>query len=199
MSEERKIMGTLEWTLLIITAAILAYIVLQNQGIHVVERTGETEVLDQTEIRKKKKEDTKQERYPTQNRESEVDQVLRDLAREFAGGESTVAAENTSMSKDEEKYIREVKKKTEQENPAMTALEWFKVIQKSHQTYNKVKDFFDTTPAPVKEQSMVAREQSNEDWTTKVSRELGIPEDNARELAASGQYALSEWAKLMEE
>jgi len=199
MSGERKVMGTLEWTLLIITVAILAYIVLQNQGIHVVERTGETEVLDQREMRKKKKEREKYDQNSNDGRDSEVDQVLRELAREFAGGESIVASENTPMSVDEEKFIRDVKKKKEQENPAMTAVEWFKVIQKSHETYNQVKDFFDTTPAPVKEQSLLSSNPSNEDWINQISRELGIPEENAKELAASGQYALSEWAKLIEE
>lgn len=46
MSEKRKLLGPLEWTMFVLAICILGYIVLQKGGIHVIEQSATTEIVD---------------------------------------------------------------------------------------------------------------------------------------------------------
>lgn len=209
MSEKRKLLGPIEWIMFIVAIGILGYIVLQKGGIHVVERSETTEIVDNpgsTDFRQKKARP-----YRESKTDESVEAVLKELAVQFsekeeAHLETTQKMEEKGMSRDEVNYYKDVKKKYEAFDKIKDAKDWFKVLKTANDTYHKLQSTFGKAAGQSPEavastdvESVLNNAKSANDVYASLKNYFGISEEDAKAFAERGKRSLSDWAQFVEE
>ena len=208
MSEKRKLLGPLEWTMFVLAICILGYIVLQKGGIHVIEQSATTEIVDNpgsSDFRQKKRP------YRERKTDESVEAVLKELAVQFSAKEeahikTTQKMEEKGMSRDEVKYYKGVKKKYEAFDKIKDAKDWFKVLKSANDTYRKLQSTFGKAAGQSPEavastdvESVLNNARSAKDVYANLKNYFGISEEDAKAFAERGKRTLSDWAQFVEE
>ncbi len=208
MSEKRKLLGPIEWTMFILAICILGYIVLQKGGIHVVERSETIEIVDNpstTDFRQKSRP------YREGKTDESVEAVLKELAVQFsekeeAHSETTQKMAEEGMSRDEVKYYKDVKEKYEAFDKIKDAKDWFKVLKSANDTYRKLQSTFGKAAGQSPEavastdvESVLRNANSAKNVYANLKKYFGISEEEAQAFAERGKRTLSDWAQFVEE
>jgi len=215
MNEEpqrRPLLGPLELFMLILGLGIVAYVTLQPGGGRVLERTETVNILDQPNGPREKA-----RRYDAANEES-VESILQNMAEQFSaeskpGRKDKPSAPKTTskttkkvLSKDEEKYYEDVRKKNSLTDQIESAKDWYRVLSASRQTYSKVKDIFgeaarlpeDKVNPDNLNQQLEKQGSSSSDFYQKLSESFQIDPEDIEAFGRTGQRALSDWADFVQ-
>lgn len=194
----KKIMGRFEWFSLIVAMGIIGYIVLAKFGIHVVEQTESIEIVDKPS-RNKNARNVRQYEGVTKHSDTEVEYMLREVAAQFSNGKNEVSTDLHGLSRDELKYLNEVKKKNSSYDSSYSTRDWFSILQTSYSTYSKLKSIFNepTNAADIKKE-MKDKERANTIYD-QLSNVFNISKEEAKSFARKGGESLSDWASFVEE
>lgn len=204
MSEnKKKIFGPLEIFTVLLVIALLAYMAMKNGGISIMERTETVEILD------KPNNENRQPRKYRPTEEEHVDNILRQIADQYAGKPSQTNTQvrkeaiKKEMSPDEMAYLESVKQK-EQKKSKQESIDWFTVLSTSHKTYKRVKSVFekagiDVGQAEANVGAKLVDEVAARTFYSKMEELFDIPEEEARAFAGKGEKALSDWARFVDE
>lgn len=211
---KKKILSKFEWFLLFICLGILAMVLLQNQGIHIIETT------EKTEISKAPNSDeisapisavpAVPTAEPTRNKPKKSNEHLSDLADYFAENRAKAKAEGKDVGfdwaglilpQDEKDYLKNKYGDAAQS----TSTDWMALISQSHKTYKSVKSVFNDLGIDadkVLTAENASRILSNPAMATsfynKIEKDFGIPVAKSRAFAENNQQNLEEWATFVE-
>lgn len=202
--EKKKILGPFEIITFLLAIAIIAYIVFQQDGIDIMERTEQIEIVDNPGYASEKK---KVRKYENPQSEENIEAVLRQIANEYTtkdvNPEAEKKLEKAGMSKGEVNYLRGLKerKTTMKEEES---IDWLAVFNASRKTYAKVKSVFEKAGIEIEETedkvvSGLINEVAAKTFYTKIEETFNISEAEARAFAQKGERTLSDWARFMEE
>jgi len=203
MEKKKKIFGPIEIFAFLATVGILAYIVLKGGGGSILERTETVEITDNPNFVGSEK---KAKEYRADEEES-VEMILEQIADQYSNDTPAQSTQkqlkNAGMSKDELKYLEEVKQKKKVEKKD-DSLDWFSILRTSHKTYSNVKSAFEKAGINVESvegnvASKLVDEVAARSFYNKLEEMFDIPSEDARAFAEKGEKAVSDWARFVEE
>jgi hypothetical protein len=207
--QEKKILSKFEWFLLIIALGILAMVILQNQGIHVIETVENVELKAANELENrserpiKTRETTKQS--PNKDR-------LESLAAYFAQNRATAKSEgkrtdfnwsSLKLPDDEKDYL---KNRYQDEDSSNSNTDWLDLLSKSHKTYKSVKSIFNDLG--IDTDKVINAENASKALSNpiiansiyqKIEDDFGIPAEKSRSFATKHRQTLEKWSQFVEQ
>lgn len=199
---EKKLLNKGEIFLLVIAVLIIGYLVLKNNGIHIVERHENVELLDKPNT----KNYSKRKNISREQAESraEIERMLQKLSANLSDNKHTT--KDAKLSDDEVKFHKELNEKYKWEEKYDDASDWLNVLKASHQTYSKVRKVFEDPDNPKSDAQYlvedVSRLLSNKYVANsiydKIEQTFAIPKENSKSFAKKGKKSVSDWAKFIE-
>lgn len=202
--KKKKIIGPLELITLLLAIGLIGYIVLQNGGIGMMEKTEHIEIIDNPRQGETKK---RVRKYEYKEDSEDVEAVLRQIANQYAGErinrKTEKKLEDAGMSKGEVNFLKGVQAK-KRERPEMDSVDWLAVFNASRKTYAKVKSVFENAGIDVEETedkvtSKIVNDVTANVFYSKLEEVFNISEADAKAFAQKGERALSDWARFVEE
>lgn len=205
---KKGILSKFEWFLLFVALGILAMVILQNRGVHVLETVESVEITKVVE-----NETTPSKSISLKRKSSNNKDRLSNLADYFAENRARAKAEgkhtgfdwsSLKIPEDEKSYLQNKYGRTIEQEEAST--DWLSLISKSHQTYKSVKAAFDELG--IDTDKIVNSENASKALSNplvansiyqKMERDFGIPAEKSRSFAERNRQTLDKWAKFVEE
>jgi len=200
----KKVMKPMEWVFLILCVLILVYVGLESVGIHLVDRTEETEWVENP---------TGPEEYTPPREDEElnanIDATLQNIARRFHEDKvqdrrsSKRELQQEGLSPEAARYMEGVQERAEERE----GTNWLETIRTSYETYQSVRSLFNTLSGQEEETELPAETVGNllknpavaDQIYSSIERNFSIPEEQSRAFAKQGEKALSDWATFVDE
>ncbi|MEO1517838.1 MAG: hypothetical protein AAFV95_22650 [Bacteroidota bacterium] len=209
MSEKKKLLRPFDYFVLVVALGILAFIVLQNNGIHIVERTESVEMYRPGERRGSATDRVVQQ---DRDRDRQLEQALQQLAARISDEEITAAPQERDipvdgLSRDERDYLGAVEKRYAASEKLQDARDWLTVLRGSYRTYSQVRSIFGElsgqTEEAMEQQGQVnqwmAEPQARERTLERLKDSFDIPKEDLDAFARLGKNKLSEWAEFLDQ
>ncbi len=200
----KKVMKPIEWVFLILCVLILVYVGLESVGIHLVDRTEETEWVENPsgpEVYTPPRED--------EEMNANVDATLQTIARRFHNDEaqdrrsSKRELQQEGLSPEAARYMEGVQERAEDRE----GTNWLETIRTSYETYQSVRSLFNTLSGQEEETELPAETVGSllenpviaDQIYSSIERNFSISEEQSRAFAKQGKKALSDWATFVDE
>lgn len=214
-ANEKKILSKFEWFLLIVSLGILAMVLLQNQGVNMIETTEQVKISKEIQRVEKPAPITVVPASPDARKSSSKpkkrNEHLTDLSDYFAKNRAQAKAEGKEVGfdwaglllpQDEKDYLQ---KKHGERGAQTSSTDWMALISQSHKTYKSVKSVFSglgVDADKIMTAENASRIMSNPIMANsiynKIEEDFGIPVAKSRSFAERNQQSLEEWASFVE-
>ncbi len=192
--------NALKWTVFFLAGLFAVLFVLQQLGIKSIYTR---EVTSDVDFESPEYRDRPMPQSPAAAEDPAVDEVLRDIARLFAGEvfsdpreREKAQAHIRQLSEDEKKYYNEVKKEHSLSDQLRDAENWLHILQASRNTYREVQGIFGASDESTA--SDISDVLGDPATASKAYRRLydlfGISEAESRAFADQGNTSVSDWA-----
>jgi len=193
----------MEWVFLIVCVLILVYVGLESVGIHLVNRSEDTQWIENPQ--------GAEEYVPPREDEemnANVDATLQNIARRFHDDDvqdrrsTERELQQDGLSREAARYMENVQDRAAQNED----INWLETIRKSYNTYQNVRSIFNTlsgqeaeTELPPETLGKVLENPAVADQIySSIERNFAIPEEQSRAFAKEGKKALSDWATFVD-
>ena len=205
MTEQRRILNSFEWILLVAVALLLLYILNPDKRFRLLERSEKVEILDKPsnsgQLPKARKnvvssEDKQRER---------VNETLESLAHTFANGQSNRTQAAAHLSTGEQAYLERVRAEHQWSDKLRDAKDWYRLLTASHKTYSTLRRIISEASgeAGVEVEQKSLDELFNDHHTAddiyiQLERLYAISRQKASDFAQGGRKSLADWADFIE-
>lgn len=206
--QKKKVMRPFEWFMLFTCVAIVGLVCLHEGGISLIKKTETVEIVERPIENRKKATSV---RYRDEDIDRNVDQVLKDIAREFSDegeGKKRVSKRDLrkkGLDKQEAEYINQVKKEQKEKGTLENAKDWYNVLKTSHETYSKVKGVFNNATGQEEatvDKGMIRDILENDMLSntvfSQIEEKFNIPKERSEAFAKAGKKQLDDWAAFVE-
>ncbi|MFK8102137.1 MAG: hypothetical protein AB8G15_06430 [Saprospiraceae bacterium] len=205
--EKRRLISPIEMLLLVVGLGSILYVVYPNNGVSIFEKTEEVEFVDKPKSTASYQSPKKS--YPDK-REQAIDQVLANLAQEFAQTSSKTASEKLpsdwrrlGLSTDEVKFYKKIKDTYKFDEQLKNTQDWFAVLQTANATYRKVNALFQETnglrnpKTKQGQQDHLTEKGGVKPLSSKLQKAFGLSEEALSDFSKKGKNTVSEWASFI--
>ncbi len=204
--KRKKLLGPLEWLMLLAGIGIIGYITFQKGGGNVMERSETIRILDKPNAPRQKA-----RRYRDADREESVERLLQELADDFSSEDDNrpilrKQSMKSKLSKDEEKYYKKVRDRATLTDKIESTKDWYRLLRASHQTYTKVREIVGEVSRQPEDRvnandvkSDMKSQVAQNDFYQKLGETFRIDPQDIEAFGRTGRRALSDWADFVEQ
>ena len=206
MTEERKkLLRPFDWFVLIGALALLAYILLQNNDIQLLERSESVEIYRPGE---RERPSERRRGAVDRQREVEVDRALQRLAEQLSTGYSPPKGQSVEgLTNGEQDYLSSVEERYSEAASSMRNVgEWLRVLRGSYRTYDRVRSVFSELSGEDSGEleahaldQLMSESSTREQALDRLKDVFDVSEEDMRAFARLGKQQLNEWVEFLEQ
>ena len=201
--EERKrsLISPFETLILCLGIGIIAYVIYQNNGAKIIEKTEQVEIVQNPKVT------TKYKPKPPkvlENRDKNIDQILATLAHQFSESspatiekkDSPKKIEKLALTTDELNFYKKINDRYKFDDRIKNTQDWFTVLKTANKTYHKVKSLFQNfNQANTAANGLALSEKgTTEPFSTQMEQMFDIKEEKLQGFAQKAEQKISDWA-----
>ncbi len=201
--KKRRLLRPYEWVLLAFVFLIMVHFGLQALGVNMHGRSSEMTWLDKPNNRQ-----TPFSPSADRSREKGVDEVLNQIANQFAEGESLKSKpqdlQKKGLNKDESEFYRDLQQR--KTDSGLSVRDWTNIVKTSYSTYQTVRSIFDMADGSKDDDVSENRigqiledvELTNRTFS-RMEQDFGVPRAQLEAFAMRGGRALNDWATFIDQ
>ncbi|MEL6636867.1 MAG: hypothetical protein AAFW73_23530 [Bacteroidota bacterium] len=202
MSDTKRLLGPLEWLILVVGLGILLYLLFQKQGFQFFERSERVEFIDPRDVHQARP----PQRGPTEA-QVEVDRLLRQLATDFQNGTDDPSSpaelgRQWGLSAEEIRFYRRIRDSYRPDASLDSANDWLRALRGARRTYLQLQNLLDelsprqergSTPDQILENEVAAR-----DFYDRLADWYDLSVEEIEDFARRGGRELEDWALFLD-